>query len=181
MVGGLPVGGGAPVSIQSMTNTRTDDVEATVAQIRRAGGGRVPDRPGGGARHGRRQGGGQDQGGHSPCPWWWTSTLTTRLALECVEAGADKVRINPGNIGGEDRVKAVARGLPPGETSPSASASTAAPWKRTFWPSTAASRPRPWWSPPLATSRLLNRYDFDDICVSLKSSCVSPSPWGPIS
>ena len=34
MVGGVPVGGGAPVSIQSMTNTRTDDVEATLAQIR---------------------------------------------------------------------------------------------------------------------------------------------------
>ena len=35
LVGGLPVGGGAPVSIQSMTNTPTQDVEATVAQIRR--------------------------------------------------------------------------------------------------------------------------------------------------
>ena len=34
-VGGVPIGGGAPVTIQSMTNTRTDDVPATVAQIRR--------------------------------------------------------------------------------------------------------------------------------------------------
>ena len=65
-VGGLPVGGGAPVSIQSMTNTPTDDVEATVAQIRTAGGGRVRDRPGGGARPGRGPGRGQDQGGDRP-------------------------------------------------------------------------------------------------------------------
>lgn len=37
MVGGVPVGGGAPVTIQSMTNTRTDDVTATLEQIRRLG------------------------------------------------------------------------------------------------------------------------------------------------
>ena len=39
--------------------------------------------------------------------------MTISLALECIAAGADKVRINPGNIGGADRVKAVARRLPP--------------------------------------------------------------------
>ena len=47
MVGGVPIGGGAPVTIQSMTNTRTDDVEATLHQIRTLA-----------ARHGSRQGGG---------------------------------------------------------------------------------------------------------------------------
>ena len=60
-----------------------------------------------------------------------------RLALECIAAGADKVRINPGNIGGEDRVKAVADGLRQRGISPSASGSTAAPWKSLCWRNTA--------------------------------------------
>jgi (E)-4-hydroxy-3-methylbut-2-enyl-diphosphate synthase len=45
LVGQVAVGGGAPVSIQSMCNTRTDDVEATVAQIRQPGGCGMRDRP----------------------------------------------------------------------------------------------------------------------------------------
>lgn len=64
-VGGIPIGGGAPVTIQSMTNTRTDDVESTLSQIRSlAAAGcqivrvAVPDGAG-------RPGGGQDQGGQS--------------------------------------------------------------------------------------------------------------------
>ena len=107
-VGGLPVGGGAPVSIQSMTNTPTHDVEATVAQIRRlAAAGcqivrvAVPNLAAAKAVGKIKEA--------IDLPLVVDIHFDYRLALECVEAGADKVRINPGNIGGADRVKAVAR------------------------------------------------------------------------
>ncbi len=117
MVGGVAVGGGAPVSIQSMCNTATENVDATVQQI-------LP----------------LDQAG---CEIIRVAVPTEeaaraipaikarihiplvgadihfdyKLALLCAEGGIDKIRINPGNIGGEERVKAVAdtcreRGIP---------------------------------------------------------------------
>ena len=106
-VGGVPVGGGAPVSIQSMTNTRTDDTAATVEQIRRlAAAGcdivriAVPDLAAARAVAKIKE--------ESPLPVVVDIHFDYKLALEAIAAGADKVRINPGNIGGEDRVKAVA-------------------------------------------------------------------------
>ena len=106
-VGGVPIGGGAPVTIQSMTNTRTDDVSATAEQIKRlAAAGceivrvAVPDLAAARAVGAIRE--------RSPIPLVADIHFDYRLALECVAAGCDKVRINPGNIGGEDRVKAVA-------------------------------------------------------------------------
>ena len=116
MVGGVPVGGGAPVTIQSMTNTRTDDVAATLEQIRRlAAAGceiirvAVPDQAAARAVGKIKE--------ESPIPVVVDIHFDYKLALEAIAAGADKVRINPGNIGSEDRVKAVAgacrqRGIP---------------------------------------------------------------------
>ena len=87
------------MTIQSMTNTRTDDVTATLEQIRRlAAAGceiirvAVPDQA---AAHAV----GKNQGGEPLSLWWWTSHFDYKLALEAIAAGADKVRINPGNIG----------------------------------------------------------------------------------
>ena len=107
MVGGVPVGGGAPVTIQSMTNTRTDDVTATLEQIRRlAAAGceiirvAVPDQAAARAVGKIKE--------ESPIPVVVDIHFDYKLALEAIAAGADKVRINPGNIGSEDRVKAVA-------------------------------------------------------------------------
>ena len=107
LVGGVPLGGGAPVTIQSMCNTRTDDVEATVAQIGRlAQAGcqivrvAVPDREAAHAIGAIKE--------RIPIPLVADIHFDYHLALEAVAAGVDKVRINPGNIGGEDRVKAVA-------------------------------------------------------------------------
>lgn len=107
MVGGVPIGGGAPVTIQSMTNTPTHDVAATVAQIRRlrAAGCQivrvaVPD-----MAAARAVGAIKEQ---IDIPLVVDIHFDYKLALECIAAGCDKVRINPGNIGGEDRVKAVA-------------------------------------------------------------------------
>ena len=107
IVGGVPVGGGAPVSIQSMCNTPTADVRATVAQILRLEEAgceiirvAVPD------MEAARAIGLIKQAIHIPLVA--DIHFDYRLALECARQGVDKIRINPGNIGGPDRVRAVA-------------------------------------------------------------------------
>ena len=106
MVGSVPVGGGAPVSIQSMLNTRTTDVEGSLHQLRAlAAAGcqiarlAVPDR--------EAAAGFTEIVKESPLPLVADIYFDYRLAILAAEAGAAKIRINPGNIGGEDRVKAV--------------------------------------------------------------------------
>ena len=106
MVGGVPIGGGAPVAIQSMLNTKTTDVEGSLAQIRalQAAGCQivrlaVPNMEA--ARSFARicQ--------QSPLPLVADIHFDYKLAIAAAEGGASKIRINPGNIGGEDRVQAV--------------------------------------------------------------------------
>ena len=106
-VGEVLIGGGAPVSIQSMLNTKTTDVEACLSQLRAlAAAGcdiarlAIPDTEAAQA-FGEivRQ---------SPLPLVADIHFDYRLAIAAAEAGAAKIRINPGNIGGEDRVRAVA-------------------------------------------------------------------------
>ena len=106
MVGKVPVGGGAPVSIQSMLNTKTTDVEGSLTQLRAlAEAGcqiarlAVPDQE---AARGFAQ-----IAARSPLPLVADIHFDYKLAIAAAEAGASKIRINPGNIGGEDRVKAV--------------------------------------------------------------------------
>ncbi|MBR2888943.1 MAG: flavodoxin-dependent (E)-4-hydroxy-3-methylbut-2-enyl-diphosphate synthase [Oscillospiraceae bacterium] len=105
-VGGVPIGGGAPVAIQSMLNTKTTDVEGSLAQIRalQAAGCQivrlaVPNME---AARGFAQ-----ICKESPLPLVADIHFDYKLALAAAEGGAAKIRINPGNIGGEDRVKAV--------------------------------------------------------------------------
>lgn len=106
MVGGVPVGGGAPVSIQSMLNTRTTDVDGCLAQIRAlAAAGceiarlAVPDMEAAEAFGAICAA--------SPLPLVADIHFDYRLAIAAAEGGASKIRINPGNIGGKERVKAV--------------------------------------------------------------------------
>lgn len=106
-VGGVTLGGGAPVRVQSMTTTHTADVEATSAQIARlAEAGceivRVAVRDEADARAIRAV---KDR---SPLPVVADIHFSAKLAVLSVENGADKIRINPGNIGGEEKVKLVA-------------------------------------------------------------------------
>lgn len=169
-VGGVAVGGGAPVSVQSMTNTRTSDVDATLAQIRAlASAGceivrvAVPDMEAARAVAKIKE--------HSPLPVVVDIHFDYKLALEAIAAGADKVRINPGNIGGEDRVKAVAdacrqRGIPIriGVNGGSLEKDLLAKYGRVC--------PEAMVESAFGHIRLLNKFDFDDICVSLKSSSV---------
>ena len=105
-VGNVPIGGGAPVSVQSMTNTKTTDIEATLDQISRL----------------------QDVGcqiirvaipnaeaakafavikKRSGLPVVADIHFNHHYALQAIEAGADKVRINPGNIGSTAKVKEI--------------------------------------------------------------------------
>ena len=170
MVGGGPIGGGAPVTIQSMTNTRTDDVEATLHQIRTlAAAGceiirvAVPDMAAAKAVGKIKEG--------SPIPVVVDFHFDYKLALEAVAAGADKVRINPGNIGGADHVKAVAqacarRGVPIriGVNGGSLEKPLLAKYGGVC--------PEAMVESAFGHIRLLNQFDFDDICVSLKSSSV---------
>lgn len=106
MCGDVPIGGGAPVTIQSMTNTDTRDVKSTVGQIHRleeAGCDivrcAVPDLEAAAAL-------GQIKKAVK-LPLVADIHFDYRLALSAIENGADKVRINPGNIGSPDRVRAV--------------------------------------------------------------------------
>ncbi len=106
-VGGVTVGGGAPVRVQSMTTTPTSDTEATLVQFARlyAAGCeivRVAVRDEADARAIRAL---KDR---SPMPVVADIHFSDRLAVLAVENGADKIRINPGNIGGEDAVRRVA-------------------------------------------------------------------------
>lgn len=107
-VGEVPVGGKSPVTVQSMTNTDTRDVRATVAQIRslaregceivRVA---IPDAAAADAFRKIRQ--------KSPLPVIADIHFDHRLAIACAENGADALRINPGNIGGEARTREVLR------------------------------------------------------------------------
>ena len=107
MVGDVPLGGGAPVVIQSMTNTDTTDIDATVGQIEAlAGAGcrivrvAVPNK--------RAVGPFAEIGKQTKVPLVADIHFDHKLAIAAIEAGADKVRINPGNIGAEENVRAVA-------------------------------------------------------------------------
>ncbi|MBD5132983.1 MAG: flavodoxin-dependent (E)-4-hydroxy-3-methylbut-2-enyl-diphosphate synthase [Clostridiales bacterium] len=169
-VGGVPIGGGAPVSIQSMTNTPTHDVEATLSQIRAlAAAGcdivrvAVPDMSAAKAIGALKAG--------SPVPLVADIHFDYRLALEAAEQGIDKIRINPGNIGAPGRVEAVARackerGIPirVGVNGGSLEKELLAKYD--------GPTPEAMVESALGHIELLERYGFEDICVSLKASSV---------
>ena len=105
-VGKVKIGGDAPISIQSMTNTRTDDAAATLRQIGElAAAGceiircAVPDMA---AAEGLKR-----IVSESPIPVIADIHFDYKLALAAIDAGVDGLRLNPGNIGGNDRVAAV--------------------------------------------------------------------------
>lgn len=115
-IGGIPIGGGAKITVQSMTNTKTGDVASTVKQIHELENAgcdiirvAVPDIEAAQAiKEIKKQ---------IKIPIVADIHFDYRLAIESIKNGADKIRLNPGNIGGADRVAAVAaaakeRGVP---------------------------------------------------------------------
>ena len=169
LVGGVPIGGGAPISIQSMTNTPTHDVEATVAQIERLTAAgcdivrvAVPDMEAARAIGAIKE--------RISIPLVADIHFDYKLALEAVAAGADKIRINPGNIGEMYRVKAVAdacrqKGVPirVGVNSGSLEKNALARYGLT---------PRAMVESACHHISMLERCDFEDICISIKASSV---------
>ena len=170
MVGSVPVGGGTPVTIQSMCNTKTDQVDATVAQIHalEAAGCEiiriaVPDEAAAMAVDRIKE--------QITIPLIADIHFNYKLAIMCAERGIDALRINPGNIGGEERVKAVAEAcrrkripIRIGVNGGSLEKSLRAKYGGVTAEALVESA--------IGHVKLLNRYDFDDICISVKCSDV---------
>ncbi len=169
-VGGVLIGGGAPVAIQSMLNTKTTDVEGSLAQIRalqQAGCQivrlAVPNM--------EAAKGFAEICGRSPLPLVADIHFDYKLALAAAEGGAAKIRINPGNIGGEDRVEAVVKackernipiriGVNGGSLDKKLLEKYGHPTAEALVESA------------FQHIALLEKYDFYDTCVSMKSSTV---------
>lgn len=168
--GGVLIGGGAPISIQSMTNTRTDDVEATVGQILKleAAGCEmircaVPDIVSAKAIGAIRE--------RIHIPLVADIHFDYKLALECVAAGCDKVRINPGNIGDESRVRAVAEACR-GKGIPIRIGVNGGSLEKSLLAKHGGVTPDALVESAFGQIELLHKFDFDDICLSLKCSSV---------
>ena len=169
-VGGVEIGGGAPVSVQTMCNTKTWDVEATVAQIKAmqvAGADivrlAIPDMRAAQAIAEIKE--------QVSVPLVADIHFDHRLALAVAERGIDKIRINPGNIGGAENVKAVAEacrkrsipiriGVNAGSLEPRLIEKYGHPCPEAMVESAQGH------------VELLQRFDFDDVCLSMKASSV---------
>ena len=170
IVGGVPVGGGALVSVQSMTNTDTRDAASTIAQVLRlADAGceivrcAVPDMDAVRALY--------EIKAASPIPVVADIHFNYQLAIEAVAAGVDKIRINPGNIGGQDRVRAVvaacrSKGVPIRIGVNSGSV------ERDLHEKYPHDLPRAMAESAMRHVSMLEAEDFTDICISLKASDV---------
>ncbi len=170
-VRGLPIGGGNPVVVQSMTNTRTGDAKATAAQANRlaALGCKivriaVPDMEAAGALAEIRA--------LTLVPLVADIHFDYRLALAAVAAGIDKIRINPGNIGSIDRVRAVAdacreRGIPIRIGVNSGSV------ERDLLEAYGGPTPAALVDSALRHADLLDRCGFEDVIISVKASTVT--------
>lgn len=172
-VGALTIGGGAPISIQSMTKTPTADVDATVAQIQRleeAGCDlvrvAVPDRHAAEALGAIKQ--------RIAIPLVADIHFDYRLALIAIEQGVDKLRLNPGNLKQPTRVRAVAeaaraRGIP---IRIGVNNGSIDPAVRANYPFTHDGNARALVASAQGHVRLLEEVDFTAIVVSLKASDV---------
>ena len=169
-VGGVALGGGAPVTIQSMCNTKTEDAAATAAQIQALEDAgceivrvTVPTMEAARAISAIKE--------RISIPLVADIHFDHRLAVEAAVRGADKIRINPGNIGGEENVKAVvdacrARRIPIriGVNGGSLEKALLAKYGKVT--------PEALVESAMGHIRLLEKFDFTDICVSVKSSDV---------
>ena len=169
-VRGIPIGGGNPIPVQSMTNTPTENAAATLAQIGRlqAAGCEivrlaVPNALAARALPDIRRG--------TDMPLVADIHFDYRLALAAVEAGFDKIRINPGNIGSPERVRMVAdacreRGVPIRIGVNSGSVEKELLNKYGLCPKALCES-------ALGHARILENCGFDDICISIKASDVA--------
>lgn len=170
MVGAVPVGGGAAVSIQSMCNTKTDDVAATVEQIKtlevagceiiRVA---IPDQAAAEAVDKIKE--------QISIPLVADIHFNYRYALACAERGIDGIRINPGNIGAEENVKAVADACRKREI-PIRVGVNGGSLEKSLREKYGGVTAEALVESALGQVKLLNKYDFEDICISVKCSDV---------
>ena len=169
-MGGVAVGGGAKVSVQSMCSTKTWDAEATAAQICEfAAAGcdivrvAVPDMRSAQAISEIKE--------RVDMPLVADIHFDYRLALEAAARGADKIRINPGNIGGEENVKAVAEACR-ARNIPIRIGVNAGSLEARLIEKYGHPCPEAMFESARGHVALLNKFGFDDICLSLKTSSV---------
>ena len=169
-VGGIEIGGGSAVTVQSMCNTKTWDVEATVAQIKRlqAAGCEivrlaVPDQRAAEAISQIKE--------QVDVPLVADIHFDYRLALICAQRGIDKIRINPGNIGGEENVKAVAEACR-ARNIPIRIGVNAGSLEHRLLEKYGHPCPEAMVESARGHVELLNKFGFDDICLSMKASSV---------
>ena len=169
-IGKLTIGGGRPVAVQSMLNKEAHDIPGSVAQAKEleAAGceiirATVPDREAVRTIAALKEA--------VSVPIVADIHFDYKMALESLAAGVDKIRINPGNIGSDDRVKAVAeecrrRGVPIriGVNSGSVEKEILAKY--------GSPTPQALVESAMYHVRLLEKHDFDDIVISIKSSNV---------
>lgn len=170
MVGKVAVGGGAPVSIQSMCNTKTDDVAATVAQIHALEDAgceiirvAVPDEDAAKAVDKIKE--------QIDIPLIADIHFNYKLALMCAERGIDALRINPGNIGGEEKVKAVAD-ICRQKNIPIRIGVNGGSLEKHILARYGAPTPEAMVESALYHVRLLEKFDFNNIVISIKNSNV---------
>ena len=170
MVGNTPVGGGAPIAVQSMLNVPSTDIEGSVKQaiaLEKAGcdiiRAAIPDK---------------DAVALIPAiknavniPLVADIHFDYKLALAAAEAGIDKIRINPGNIGGDDRVKAVAD-ICRQKHIPIRIGVNSGSVEKDILKKYGAPTPEALCESAMYHVKLLNKFDFDDIAISIKSSDV---------
>ena len=166
----VKIGGGAPISIQSMTNTPTADVKATMEQIRRLEEAgcqivrmAVPDMEAAQALYEIRK--------QTDLPLVADIHFDHRLALKAIRAGMDKIRINPGNIGSEDKVKEVVD-LAKDYHIPIRVGVNSGSLEKDILQRYGKVTAEDFAESALRNVALLEKYDFDDIVISLKSSNV---------
>ena len=169
-VGALKIGADAPVTVQSMCNTKTWDVEATVRQIKelRAAGCEivrlaVPDTRAAEAIDKIKA--------QVDVPLVADIHFDYRLALMCAERGIDKIRINPGNIGGEEKVKVVADACK-ARNIPIRIGVNAGSLEKRLLEKYGHPCPEAMVESAQGHVDLLRKFGFEDICLSLKSSTV---------
>ena len=169
-VGSVAVGGGAPITIQSMCNTDTRDIASTVAQIHtleeagceiiRVA---VPDMEAAKAvGEIRRQ---------ISIPLVADIHFDYKLALQCVESGIDKIRINPGNIGSQEKVRAVADACAE-HGIPIRIGVNGGSLEKELLRKYGGVTPEALVESAMGHVHLLNECNFDDICISVKCSRV---------
>ena len=169
-IGGVVIGGGAPVAIQSMCSTATEDVAATVAQILRLEQAgcqiirvAVPTMEAAAAISAIKKA--------IHIPLVADIHFDYRLALRCAAEGVDKIRINPGNIGDDDRVKAVADACN-ARNVPIRIGVNGGSLEKHILAKYGAPVPEAMVESAMYHVRLLQKYDFDNIVISIKSSNV---------